>query len=152
MARLSIPIRRGSRGPAAAPRSGGPAEHTVGPTSRGPVVTRPSSALPQQGCEELLSAGAAIARGVAPLGQGDELRLGLLTQLLAERREQLLAHHLLHRHHPIRRELLQQRLGEGGLGLITPLVLPGMRAAEPDETRAEVRLPLLVFLAVTLVA
>ena len=114
-------------------------------------MTRPSSTLPQQGYAELLGAGAAIAWGVALLGQGDELRLELLTHLLVECREQLLAHYLLNRNHLFRRELLQQRLGEGGLGLFIHLVLLGMRVAEPDETRADARLPLIVFLVVKLV-
>jgi SnoaL-like domain len=58
---------------------------------------------------------------------------------------------LLHRTHLFRREILQQRLGEGGLGLFIRLVLLGMRAAEPDETRADGRLSLIAFLRVTLV-
>jgi hypothetical protein len=114
-------------------------------------MTRPSSTLPQQGYEELLGAGAAIARGVALLGQGDELRLELLTPLLVECREQLLAHHLLNRNHLFRRDLLQQQLGEGGLDLFSHLILLGMRVAEPDETRADARLPLIAFLLVKLV-
>jgi hypothetical protein len=114
-------------------------------------MTRPSSTLPQQGYEELLGAGAAIARGVALLGQGDELRLELLTHLLVECRERLLPHHLLNRNHLFRRELLQQRVGKGGLGLFIHLVLLGMCAAEPDETRADARLSLIAFLLVKLV-
>jgi hypothetical protein len=92
-----------------------------------------------------------MARGVALRGQGEELRLELLTHLLVECREQLLAHHLSNRNHPFRREPRQQRLGEGGLGRFIPLVLLGMRVAEPDETRADARLPLIVFLVVKLV-
>jgi hypothetical protein len=114
-------------------------------------MTRPSSTLPQQGYEELLDAGAAIMRGVALLGKGDELRLELLTHLLVECREQLLAHHLLNRNHLFRRGLLQQRLGEGGLGLFIHLVPLGMRVAAPDAMRANPRLPLIVFLVVKLV-
>jgi hypothetical protein len=114
-------------------------------------MTRPSSTLPQQGYEELLGAGAVIARGVALLGQGDELRLELLTHLLVECRERLLAHHLLHRTHLFQRELRQQRLGEDGLGLFIHRVLLGRCVAEPDETRADARLPLTVFLVVKLV-
>jgi hypothetical protein len=37
------------------------------------------------------------------------------------------------------------------LGLFTHLVLLGMRVAEPDETRADARLPLIPFLLVKLV-
>jgi hypothetical protein len=95
-------------------------------------MTRPSSTPPQQGYEERLGAGAAIAHGVARLGQGDELRLELLTHLLAERRERLLAHHLWGRTHVAQQELLHQRLGEGGLGLFIRRALLGMRVAEPD--------------------
>jgi hypothetical protein len=65
--------------------------------------------------------------------------------------EQLLAHYLLHRRHLFRRELLPQRLGEGGLALFIPLVLRGMHTAEPDETCADVRLALIVFRLVKLV-
>ena len=43
------------------------------------------------------------------------------------------------------------RLGEGGLGLFIPLILLGMRVAAPDETRADARLPLIVFPVVKLV-
>jgi hypothetical protein len=114
-------------------------------------MTRPSSTLPQQGDEELLGAGAIITRGVALLGQGDALRLELLTRLLVECRERLLAHHLWHRTHLSQRALLQQRLGEGGLGLFIHRVLLGRCVAEPDETRADARLPLIVFLVVKLV-
>ena len=50
-----------------------------------------------------------------------------------------------------RRELLPQRLGEGGLVRFSHLVLLGMRVVEPDERRADARLPLIVFLVVQLV-
>jgi hypothetical protein len=62
-------------------------------------MTRPSNTPPQQGYEELLGMGAAIARGVARLGQGDKLRLELLIHFLADCRERLLAHRLLRRTH-----------------------------------------------------
>jgi hypothetical protein len=90
-------------------------------------------------------------RGVALLGQGDELCLERLTHLLVECRDQRPAHRLSNRNHLFRREPLQQRPGEGGLGLFIHLVLLGMRAAEPDERRADARLPLIVFPVVKLV-
>ena len=51
------------------------------------------------GYEDLLGAGAAIGRGVALPGHGDERRLELLTHPLVACREQLPAHHLLYRNH-----------------------------------------------------
>jgi hypothetical protein len=84
-------------------------------------------------------------------GQVDERRLELPTHLRVACRERLLAHHLWRRTHLFQRELLHQRLGEAGLGLFIHRAPLGRRVAEPDETRADARLPLLVFLVVKLV-
>ena len=101
------------------------------------------------GYKDLLGAGAAIALGVALPGQGDERRLELLTPPHGVPRAAAGAPPVASQ--PlVQRELLQERLSEGGLGRFIPPVLLAVRVAELAETRADARLPLIVCLVVKL--